>query len=77
MQGYRLQKTYFDVEKLSGDKNDAEEAVREAYQDAYDVSKSLGEFHPYLPHAKIILDKVRPRQFIMLHVCVWFDYPET
>ena len=30
--GYRVQKAYFDIDKLSTDKNDAEEAIHEVYR---------------------------------------------
>lgn len=30
--GYRLNKTYFDIDKLSADKNDSEDTLREVYK---------------------------------------------
>ncbi|KAI6197513.1 hypothetical protein M3Y94_01232900 [Aphelenchoides besseyi] len=39
--GYRLQKTYFDIEKLSTDKNDAEETIHELYNECKEVLNLL------------------------------------
>uniref|UniRef100_A0A914Y8Z3 Uncharacterized protein n=1 Tax=Panagrolaimus superbus TaxID=310955 RepID=A0A914Y8Z3_9BILA len=39
--GYRLKKTYFEVDKLSADKNDAEETLREIYAEAREVLNVL------------------------------------
>lgn len=33
MRGYRLQQTYFEIDKLSSEKNEAEEAINEAYRE--------------------------------------------
>uniref|UniRef100_A0A915E416 Gustatory receptor n=1 Tax=Ditylenchus dipsaci TaxID=166011 RepID=A0A915E416_9BILA len=39
--GYRLSKTYFDIDKLSIDKNDAEETIQEVYREAKEVMNVL------------------------------------
>lgn len=54
-----LQKAYFDIEKLSSDRNDAEEALREAYRDANDVLDALPNTHPFHKYAETIIQRVR------------------
>ncbi|KAK6103701.1 LMBR1-like membrane family protein [Brugia pahangi] len=57
---YRLNKTYFDIDKLSTDKNDAEHAVREAYKEARSVLTLLCSEHTLRKYAQIILAKFPP-----------------
>lgn len=70
--GYRLQKTYFDVEKLSTEKNDAEEALKEAYLESKSVFESYRDGHPFKINSGIILKKVW-RFFI----CVYLHLPQA
>ncbi len=53
-----VQKTYFDIDKLSSDKNDAEETVASAYRDANDVLDALPANHPHREYAQTIIQKV-------------------
>uniref|UniRef100_A0A1I7VB87 LMBR1 domain-containing protein 2 n=1 Tax=Loa loa TaxID=7209 RepID=A0A1I7VB87_LOALO len=54
---YRLNKTYFDIDKLSTDKNDAEDAVREAYKEARSVLTLLCNEHTLRKYAQTIVAK--------------------
>lgn len=57
VKGYALQKTYFDLEKLSTDRNDAEETVRETHREAKAAVESLSD-QPHLRRlAEIIVQK--------------------
>lgn len=58
VKGYSLQKTYFDVEKLSTDRNDAEESLRESFRDAKAASESLRDANRLRPYVEIIMKKV-------------------
>uniref|UniRef100_A0A915JFH1 Uncharacterized protein n=1 Tax=Romanomermis culicivorax TaxID=13658 RepID=A0A915JFH1_ROMCU len=52
---YSLQKTYFDVEKLSTDKNDAEENLREVYKEAKAASENMRDDPQLRYYADIIM----------------------
>ncbi|VBB28553.1 unnamed protein product [Acanthocheilonema viteae] len=57
---YRLNKTYFDIDKLSTDKNDAEDTVREVYKEARSVLTLLCNEHTLRKHAQTIVAKFPP-----------------
>ncbi|EJW71978.1 hypothetical protein WUBG_17116, partial [Wuchereria bancrofti] len=57
---FRLNKTYFDIDKLSTDKNDAEDAVREAYKEARSVLTLLCNEHTLRKYAQTIVAKFPP-----------------
>ena len=59
--GYRLEKVYFDIEKLSSEKNDAEESVREAYRDVEELEASLRGGHPFRARVQMMKDKFPAR----------------
>ncbi|KAM3719436.1 G-protein coupled receptor-associated protein [Dirofilaria immitis] len=54
---YRLNKTYFDIDKLSTDKNDAEDTVREIYKEVQSVLALLCTEHLLRRYAQTILAK--------------------
>ncbi|XGW09205.1 hypothetical protein V3C99_011484 [Haemonchus contortus] len=54
---YRLHKTYFNIDKLSSDKNEAEEAVKETYRETRAVLNILKNEHGAREKAQIILSK--------------------
>uniref|UniRef100_A0A914XPW8 LMBR1 domain containing 2 n=1 Tax=Plectus sambesii TaxID=2011161 RepID=A0A914XPW8_9BILA len=64
--GYRLNKTYFDIEKMSADKNDAEETLKDVYRDALEAHNALRDSHPFRSHGEIILAKFPPELRVML-----------
>ncbi|KAK0416236.1 hypothetical protein QR680_012366 [Steinernema hermaphroditum] len=55
--GYRLNKTYFDIDKLSADKNDAEEAIKETYRESREILTLLRNEHGYRDLAQIIVSE--------------------
>ncbi|TKR77026.1 hypothetical protein L596_018076 [Steinernema carpocapsae] len=55
--GYRLNKTYFDLDKLSADKNDAEEAIKDAYRESRDILTLLRNEHGFRDLAQIIVSE--------------------
>ncbi|CAG9536789.1 unnamed protein product [Cercopithifilaria johnstoni] len=57
---YRLNKTYFDIDKLSTDKNDAEDTVREVYKEARSVLTLLHNEHTLRKYAQVIVAKFPP-----------------
>ncbi|VDN03870.1 unnamed protein product [Thelazia callipaeda] len=56
-QDYRLNKTYFDVDKLSSDKNDAEDILPEIYKEAQSILTSLCNEHTLRGYARTIVAK--------------------
>ncbi|KAK6011157.1 LMBR1-like region, partial [Ostertagia ostertagi] len=54
---YRLHVTYFNIDKLSSDKNEAEEAVKEAYRETRAVLNILKNEHGAREKAQIIVSK--------------------
>ncbi|KAK5966209.1 LMBR1 domain-containing protein 2, partial [Trichostrongylus colubriformis] len=60
---YRLHKTYFDIDKLSSDKNEAEESVKEAYRETRAVLNLLKNEHGARDKAQIIVSSI-----ILFHV---------
>uniref|UniRef100_A0A0R3S0S6 LMBR1 domain-containing protein 2 n=1 Tax=Elaeophora elaphi TaxID=1147741 RepID=A0A0R3S0S6_9BILA len=57
---YRLNKTYFDIDKLSTDKNDAEDVVREVYKEARSVLTLFCNEHTLRKYAQTIVAKFPP-----------------
>ncbi|VDM47365.1 unnamed protein product [Toxocara canis] len=57
VKGYRLNKTYFDIDKLSADKNEAEDALKEVYQEARSVLSLLRNEHVLREYAQTVLAK--------------------
>uniref|UniRef100_A0A0M3HTB6 LMBR1 domain-containing protein 2 n=1 Tax=Ascaris lumbricoides TaxID=6252 RepID=A0A0M3HTB6_ASCLU len=57
VKGYRLNKTYFDLDKLSAEKNEAEDALKEVYQEARSVLSLLRNDHALREYAQIVLAK--------------------
>uniref|UniRef100_A0A914EJH6 Uncharacterized protein n=1 Tax=Acrobeloides nanus TaxID=290746 RepID=A0A914EJH6_9BILA len=61
---YRINKAYFDIDKLSTDRNDAEEAVREVYFEAKDALNILQNQRGLARHkAQVIVSKF-PSDFV-------------
>uniref|UniRef100_A0A914RVM6 Uncharacterized protein n=1 Tax=Parascaris equorum TaxID=6256 RepID=A0A914RVM6_PAREQ len=57
VKGYRLNKTYFELDKLSAEKNEAEDALKEVYQEARSVLSLLRNDHALRECAQIVLAK--------------------
>ncbi|KJH52610.1 LMBR1-like region [Dictyocaulus viviparus] len=54
---YPLRKTYFNIDKLSTDKNEAEEALKDAYREARSVLNILKNEHRAREKAQIIISR--------------------
>ena len=53
------------AEKLSAEKNDAEESVRESFRDTQEILDSLRDGHPYREYAETIMAKVERNRLSM------------
>uniref|UniRef100_A0A8R1TJV2 LMBR1 domain-containing protein 2 homolog n=1 Tax=Onchocerca volvulus TaxID=6282 RepID=A0A8R1TJV2_ONCVO len=75
--GYRLNKTYFDIDKLSMDKNDAEDTVREVYREARNVLTLLSNEHTLRRYAQTIMAKFPPQLISQITSCSNDDFSVT
>uniref|UniRef100_A0A915PT97 Uncharacterized protein n=1 Tax=Setaria digitata TaxID=48799 RepID=A0A915PT97_9BILA len=57
---YRLNKTYFDIDKLSADKNDADDTLQELYKEARSVLMLLCNEHILRGYAETVVAKFPP-----------------
>uniref|UniRef100_A0A0N5ALM3 LMBR1 domain-containing protein 2 n=1 Tax=Syphacia muris TaxID=451379 RepID=A0A0N5ALM3_9BILA len=58
--GYRLRKTYFDIDKLSTDKNETEDTLYDVYREARSALSMLRNEHILRGYAQAILAKFSP-----------------